>query len=646
MLWIKYNLIKPHLNSTTMKKITFSLITMLLAGSFSFAQSYYSQNFNTGGLNSWVATDLNSDGLQWIIDNASGIDANFGTGSLVSRSWTNANGPITPNNLVTSPVINLTNVTASNVKLIYNLASENSSYYAEHYAVYVTTTNVSTGILLSTPVFETTLSVGGFQTKQIDLSSYIGQNVYISFRHFNCNDQNYLVIDNIEVKTLQANDAQLVSSSLNRFGLLNSSNQLGLTVKNQGSNAISNITVNWNDGADHISTINTSIASGATATVTHPVSVSYSTVTEKNIAITISQVNGLVDPVTADNTGSKKFNTLSQASPKNVLFEEGTGTWCGWCPRGAVALNYMSAAYPNEFIGVAVHNGDPMAVTEYDDGANFSAYPSMNVDRELLDEGITQSAMQTIFTSRKALPTPVSLIAEGSVTGSNVTINAYATFRSNFTNANFRLGVIISEDNVTGTSSGYNQNNSYANNANGPMGGYESLPSPVPAAQMVYDHVGRALLGGYSGQAGSVPTTITDGQTTNYTFNYTVPATSNVANMHAIIVLIDSDSGAIVNAKSALLTSLTLANNEIKEKSEITMFPNPTSDFFTLSNLESTNYDVTIFDISGKAVQSNENRTVSENGTLTIPVSNLAKGVYMVNIASGKSSLTKQLIVN
>ena len=306
----------------------------------------------------------------------------------------------------------------------------------------------------------------------------------------------------------------------------------------------------------------------------------------------------------------------------------------------------MSAAYPNEFIGVAVHNGDPMAVTEYDDGANFSAYPSMNVDRELLDEGITQSAMQTIFTSRKALPTPVSLIAEGSVTGSNVTINAYATFRSNFTNANFRLGVIISEDNVTGTSSGYNQNNSYANNANGPMGGYESLPSPVPAAQMVYDHVGRALLGGYSGQAGSVPTTITDGQTTNYTFNYTVPATSNVANMHAIIVLIDSDSGAIVNAKSALLTSLTLANNEIKEKSEITMFPNPTSDFFTLSNLESTNYDVTIFDISGKAVQLNGNRTVSENGTLTIPVSNLAKGVYMVNIASGKSSLTKQLIVN
>jgi hypothetical protein len=433
---------------------------------------------------------------------------------------------------------------------------------------------------------------------------------------------------------------------LNKYSLLNSSNQLGLTVKNIGGNAISNLTVNWNDGTDHISTINTSIASGATATLTHPIPVSYSTVTEKNIAITISQVNGFTDPNTSDNVGSKKFNTLSQASQKYVLFEEGTGAWCGWCPRGAVALNYMSTTYPNEFIGIAIHVGDPMGFPVYDTAANFSGYPSMNVDRELLDEGITQSAMQSFFLSRRLNLTPVSLTAEGSITGSNVTINAYATFRSNFTNANFRLGVIISEDNVTGTSSGYNQNNSYANNANGPMGGYESLPSPVPAAQMVYDHVGRALLGGYSGQAGSVPTTITDGQTTNYTFNYTVPATSNVANMHAIIVLIDSDSGAIVNAKSALLTSLTLANNEIKEKSEITMFPNPTSDFFTLSNLESTNYDVTIFDISGKAVQSNENRTVSENGTLTIPVSNLAKGVYMVNIASGKSSLTKQLIVN
>ena len=90
----------------------------------------------------------------------------------------------------------------------------------------------------------------------------------------------------------------------------------------------------------------------------------------------------------------------------------------------------------------------------------------------------------------------------------------------------------------------------------------------------------------------------------------------------------------------------TLGNNDFQQKAEITMYPNPTSDFITLNNLESSNYNVTIFDVSGKAVQSNKNCNVSDSGTLTVPVSGLSKGIYMVNIATGNSSWTKQLIVN
>ena len=53
----------------------------------------------------------------------------------------------------------------------------------------------------------------------------------------------------------------------------------------------------------------------------------------------------------------------------------------------------------------------------------------------------------------------------------------------------------LTEDGVRRVmTSGYNQVNAYAGNALGPMGGFESLPNPVPAAQMVYDHVARVLL--------------------------------------------------------------------------------------------------------------------------------------------------------
>ena len=447
----------------------------------------------------------------------------------------------------------------------------------------------------------------------------------------------------MKIKTLLENDVQLVSAKLNRFGLLNSSNTITYTVKNTGSNPVTNLTINWNDGTnDHILTVNKNIAVGATGTVNHPTPVQYSTVVEKDLALSITQVNGSADADPSNNTGTKNFNTVSQASPKKVLFEEGTGTWCGWCPRGAIAMNYMDTTYPNEFIGIAVHNEDPMMLPEYDGGAGFSGFPGMNVDRIVLGADVSQSTMVTNLNSRKTLTTPVSLVATGSVNGSNITINANATFRTNFSNANYKLGVIITESNVTGTANGYKQTNYYAGGANGVMGGYETLPNPVPANQMVYNHVGRALLGGYSGQDGSVPTTITDGQTITYTFNYTVPATSNINNMHAIVILIDQNNGEIINAKSAELATLAVSQNNIAPSFDI--YPNPTSDFFNISNLKSGDYTINIYDMSGRLIQTNK-KEVIENQELTIAVKGISRGEYIVNIASENSSFSKQLLI-
>ncbi len=43
------------------------------------------------------------------------------------------------------------------------------------------------------------------------------------------------------------------------------------------------------------------------------------------------------------------------------LVEEYTGLWCGYCPRGYVALETMHEEYPDRFVGVAYHSGDAMA---------------------------------------------------------------------------------------------------------------------------------------------------------------------------------------------------------------------------------------------------------------------------------------------
>ncbi len=624
-----------------MKKITL-LLTFCFSSFFGFSQNtYYSEDFNAGSLNGWTTSDLNNDGLNWSVLNFSSVNAGFGSGSLMSFSFDDPSDvAVTPDNLVTSPAINLSLVTDPNVYLFYDQMTS-TNWPAEHYAVYVTTSNDPTVIAAATPIYETTVSSGNLVNRFFNLTSYIGQTVYVTFRHFDCTDNYYLVIDNVKIKSLATNDVQLVSSKLNRYSLLNTNNTLTLTVKNVGSNAITNLTINWNDGTDHSVTVNKNLAVGATSTVNHPTTISYSSVVEKNLALSITAVNGNPDSAPTNNTATKRFNTVSQASPKKVLFEEGTGTWCQYCPRGMVAMAYMQTTYPDEFIGIAVHNDDPMTLSEYDNGANFSSFPGMNVDRVVKGADVSQSTMVSNLNTRKLLTTPVALDANGGVSGANITINAMATFKTTFANANYRLGVIISENNVTGTANGYRQSNAFSGGTT-VMGGYETKPNPVPANQMVYDHVGRALLGGYQGQAGSVSSTITDGQTASYTFNYTVPATSNINNMHAVVVLIDQDNGEIVNAKSVELATLGVSTTKL---ATFTLYPNPASDQINISNLDGGSYKITIYDMLGRLIQSDV-KEILDNETTTLSIKGIAKGEYIVNIASGSSSYSKHLLVN
>lgn len=626
-----------------------------VVGTTAFAQTHFSDDFNDVNLTGWSSTDNDSDappasGTNFDIWYAADMSASFsqlGAGSAVSRSWA-SNVVYSPNNFLVSPAINLTSASATGLSLMWqvgSIESTASTWYQEHYAVYVSTSNTPATMIATAPVYEETLPAGETVfSRTVDLSSYAGQTVYVLFRHYNCTDENALVLDNVVVKNLQANDASVDGVVLNRYSQISTNNTLAVSVKNEGSNAITSVQINWNDGTDHIQTINgLNIAPGATANVNHPTAVNYATAVEENIAVTISQVNTVADADPSNNTGSANINTVSAVEEKSVVIEEGTGTWCQWCPRGAVAMDYMVTTYPTDFIGIAVHNGDPMTVTEYDNGADFSGYPGSNVDRALLDQSVSQNSFVSYYNARKDLIVPAGISVSATGAGSNVSIVASATFRTPFAAANYRLGVIIVEDGVTGTTSGYNQANAYAGGANGAMGGYESLPNPVPAAQMVYDHVGRALLGGYNGQTGSVPTTITDGQVVNYTFNYTVPGTSNKANMHAVAVLIDQATGEIVNAAQGSLSGASLGE---METIGMEVYPNPASDVVNVKfEGQGGDYQIVITDLAGRQVAATS--VVNANGAqaVALPVSELGAGNYLVTIAKEGASYTQNLIV-
>ncbi|MDR0802110.1 T9SS-dependent choice-of-anchor J family protein [Fluviicola sp.] len=634
-----------------MKKSVLVLSALFSIGS-AFSQVVLSENFD-------AATTLPAGWAQYNVDGltvasalssynfgANGwvIRANIATGvgnHAVSTSYYTPAG--TSDDWLVSPSIAVPSATGFVCQFD---AKAQDPQYPDGFKVYVSTTGNTVADFTNPAVLTVAAAPSTYTQQSFSLDAYQGQNIYIAIRN-NSNDQFLLFVDNFVVRKPLNDDAILVSSSLNRYSLTNTNNVLSMVVKNDGANAITNVTVDWNDGTAHSSVINTNIAPGATATITHPVAVNYASVVEKNLSVNITNVNGNTDPNPANNTGSKWFNTISSNSQKVVLFEEGTGTWCGWCPRGAVAMEYMDNTYPNTFAGVAVHNGDPMTVAAYDNGAAFSGFPGANVDRALLGVDVSSQLFDSYYNQRKDLITPVGIAMTTGGSGSNVTIDVNATFRTVFTAANYRLGVIISEDNVKGTASGYNQTNYYSyesNNLalNGAGHDWKAEPDPVLAANMKYDHVGRALLGGYSGQTGSVPAVITDGQVVTYSFNYTVPASSNRANMHAVAVLIDQATGEVLNAKEISLETLGLA-----EASTINMeiFPNPASDVVNVKfDGKGGDYTISIIDLSGRTVAT-QAVTASGSTEIAVPVAGLVAGNYLISVANETGSYTQKLIV-
>src|SRR5690606_3779711 len=381
-----------------MKKI-FTLLSLIFIGTqFSFSQTYFSDDFESGQ-NGWTYIDHNNDGYNWLLMTGTQLSLPAAAGQvLVSRSWSN-NVPITPNNLAVSPAIDLTGA-SDNVFLEYTFYA-NQGFPQDKYSVYISTSNTATDILATTPIHtETgtaTTAVGTIRS--LDLSSYMGQTIYITFRHYDCYDKDFIGIDNLSVKTISNNDVSLESANIQEYILTNQNTSLELELKNVGANEINSVTVNWNDGTYHIATIPVTIGVGETAIVNHPTALNYSSATLYNIEITVTEVNSSTDPDMSNNSQMTSIRAISQNGGTKVLIEEGTGTWCQWCPRGAVAMEYMYNNYSDKFVGIAVHEGipqwpDPMEVTAYASGSNFSGYPSMHIDRVIKDESVSQEIME------------------------------------------------------------------------------------------------------------------------------------------------------------------------------------------------------------------------------------------------------------
>ena len=167
----------------------------------------FSFDFNNGSLSGWRKIDADGDGYNWqntseFANQGFGVDNSYCAASMSYETETGKK--LDPDNfLITEDRYAIT----ATSKLTYNVAAQSEAYPNEHYAIAVSKRANADADDFEI-IFEETLEKGNpdstsiqseWYNREIDLSKYAGQNIYIAIRHFDSYDNSWLLIDNISL---------------------------------------------------------------------------------------------------------------------------------------------------------------------------------------------------------------------------------------------------------------------------------------------------------------------------------------------------------------------------------------------------------------------------------------------------------------
>ena len=463
--------------------------------------------------------------------------------------------------------------------------------------------------------------------------------------------------------TLYTNNAQ-VSNISTISGLTGQQRNPSVEVRNFGTDPIYSfdITFDYNgmQMTESVANINSGfgLLSLTSMQVDFPNSITLISGTNIGTA-TVSNVNGAFqDDNPADDVMTTQITAITPAENKIVIGEEATGTWCGWCPRGAVALNFMDRDYHGYFQGIAVHNGDPMTNTDYDNGISpyIGGYPSALVDR---GPEIDPSDFEIDFLQRIVVPVSATISNGAEQNGTTLDVSLDVNIESSIS-GNWRLACIIVEDSVTGSGGTWYQSNSYGSNGISLIDvdgtDWGTLPNWVPDNQMIYRHVARAISPSFDGEVLD-NTSYSSGDQFTKCFQFSIDPTWDLTQMHIVGILIN-DNGQIDNASSTSLSeaigngynscggSTSISNNLEAPDNLVKLYPIPSESFVYLDlNLnEVSEVLVSIKGIDGKIIAERFYGSMSGSNVMPLDISAFAKGIYVVEFIINDSLVTKKFI--
>lgn len=315
---------------------------------------------------------------------------------------------------------------------------------------------------------------------------------------------------------------------------------------------------------------------------THSVEIPFAAASElgaSTVTLTITKVNG-EENACVKNSATGTLYTVEREFVKRSVAEQFTGTGCGNCPSGHVAMHNMHNLYGDQFIGIALHQfnaSDPMYNASYDLG--FTGAPQCMVNRssgvlapyEQMPEVLKASLDEIALTD---------VTVTGTFADEDTKVNATASVES-LVAGDYNIAFMLTADGLTGTTKSWKQSNYFCKGG----GRYNSQASMPDDLKFLWD-MGSSYVETYndvliassyvsSNNKATLPTLVAYG-TVNSEYSLKMPTkvalkkALKLNQVYVVALLLDKKTGAIVNAGRARVTGSTGIEN-VNNSSEATV---------------------------------------------------------------------------
>lgn len=458
-----------------------------------------------------------------------------------------------------------------------------------------------------------------WRNEELNLSEYGGnQAVLLAFKY---NDYSYFssyqgygcAIDNVIIYEPVQRDLQFLSIDNPAYSLAGATLISG-SFRNMGADTVYSYEVNYqiND-----STLVTSLISGGAISpydfdsFTHPVSFSPLPGID-TLKVWLGNVNGMgPDDVSSNDSLIKIISFVPLFAERKVLVEDFTSANCTGCAQDNDWLNPFLSDNESKISQVRYHGlTDDMYYynpAENDDRAdyyNISAYPAIFTDGRNIP--INQDAIDSMC----SIPALFSIQMSASYNDSLINFSVTSTSLADIISGSLKVNIVLVE-NVT----------------------YSDPPGVN--GETYFPYVMRKMFPDEGGYSIGKPTI---NQQNQFDCTFNLDTLVRPDSMFAVAFIQDKYSREVFQSmRIAVLPENANTVIDYKTSEDVLIYPQPATDmiFIEFDNKEDVN-EIRIYDIAGKLILDEVNLEFAGNHILSLDVSSLKSGLYLLEANGGK----------